>query len=149
MPPILVSGARCLVYINGRKYGVVTGFDYESNTSVRAIETIDDILPAELAPTRCKIKGSVKCYRIAGTGGLEGMGITAQFNDIPLQKYFSITLIDKLTDNLLFSADYCMCEGQRWSFNPKGLNEGSFNFQGISWNNESVTSAFPDSRGLP
>lgn len=149
MRPQLVNGSRVLVYFNGRRFGRAINLEYTSESPVRAIETIDDPQPAELAPTRVRIKGSLKCYRLAGDGGLEGVGITTQFADIPRQKYFSLTLRDRVTDNVLFEVDYCMVEAQHWSAAAKELMVGSFNFTGITWGNEATRGGLPQNRGLP
>jgi hypothetical protein len=149
MRPQLVNGGRVLVYLNGRRFGRAISLEMSSESPVRAIETIDDPQPAELAPTRVRVKGQIKCYRLAGDGGLEGMGITTQFADIPRQKYFQLTLRDRITDNVILEFDYCMVEAQHWTVAAKEFMMGSFNFTGITWANEVSTGGVQQNRGLP
>lgn len=133
---ILATGSRVLVYIDGNPYGRAISLQFTSETGVRDIETIDSQMPAELASTRCKIKGQVTYYRAPGDGDIQGMGIVAPFHQISRQKYFSIQLKDRLTGKTLFKADYCKVNSQSGSVSAKGIWAGSFSFTGITWGNE-------------
>ena len=138
----LASGPRIVVYINGKKYGRVVSIEITSSTPHRSIDGIDEVTPAELAPTRCKISGTIHVLRIVGDGGIEGVGVTTQFNNISKQKYFSLTLKDLGTDHTLFQINNCVVENQQWSMAAKSIVSGAFSFTGTTWSNETETSTF-------
>ena len=138
--PQLAHGARIYAYINGYKFGPAISVSVTSTSQTHPIEGIDEVIPSELAPTRCQVHGVVQCYRIVGDGGLEGLGITDQFANIPRQKYFSFALKDRITGKMLVKIDYCMVDSQQWQIGSKALMMGSFSFTGISWTNEMTTS---------
>ena len=132
----LVSAARVVCYLNGRRAGTVTRFGHTSETPTHELGGLDSFDPFELAPTSTKVSGTVGLYRIAGLGGVEGMGLTAQYEALSRQKYATVQLLDRLTGAQLFAAHQCMLEVQRWDVSAKGIMEGSFSFRGISWSNE-------------
>ena len=149
MRPQLVAGGRVLIYLNGVRFGRAISIQLNISSPNRSIETIDDLQPAELAPTRVRLRGTVTCYRLAGDGGIEGAGVSTEFAEIPRQKYFTLTLRDRVTDSVLFEFDYCMVDEQIWQVATKELMTGSFNFTGITWANEATKGGMQLGRGLP
>ena len=93
----LVSAARVVCYLNGRRAGTVTRFGHTSETPTHELGGLDSFDPFELAPTSTKVSGTVGLYRIAGLGGVEGMGLTAQYEALSRQKYATVQLLDRLT----------------------------------------------------
>ena len=134
----VIVGARVIAYINGKKFGTVIDIELSFDTQNRPIETIDMLVPAELAPTRGRVRGSISLIRLAGSAGVEGMGIATTFLNLPRQKYFSLTIKDRVTDVTLFQIDDCMVDQQSWSMQSKNIMSGSFTFTGTNWANEST-----------
>ncbi len=132
----VVTGARVICYINGVRFGRVSDFKWDSATPRRAIHGIDSLEPYELAPMSTRCTGSLSLYRTAGDGGIEGPGIVASYQDIPREKYFSLTLIDRASNMVLFRADSCAVTNQSWGVAAKGVMTGSFSFEALSWSNE-------------
>ena len=132
----VISGASVFVYINGRPFGRIREFSFRSMTPRRAIYGIDSMSPYELAPSQTKITGSMSIYRTVGDGGAEGAGITASIEDLSRERYFSIMLIDRGTDMVLFQADSCSLNGQSWSVPSRGIITGSLEFEALTWNND-------------
>lgn len=132
----IATGAKVVCYINGFVYGLVTGMSFGSATPHKELRGIDSQFPIELAPTMVSISGQLELLRRAGDGGLEAAGITAQFQQITQQRYFSIMLLDRLTNSVLFQANYCVCTGQQWGIPSRGIVTGSFPFTALEWNNE-------------
>ena len=143
MRPQIISGSRVALFLNGHRFGRAISLEMSSDTSTHPIETIDDLLPAEIAPTRTRVRGTVRCYRLSGDGGIEGAGVTTQFANIPLQKYFSLTLKDLGTDRTIFQFDFCMVEQQSWAVVTKDLMSGQFSFTGMTWGNETAANGSP------
>lgn len=132
----VITGASILCYINGSRFGRVSGFSFRSMTPRKAIYGLDSIDPHELAPTVSRCTGSIRLYRTTGDGGAEGAGMSASFEDLPREKYFTIQLIDRGTDKVLFQAQYCSVVSQNWDMPAKGTITGSLEFEAITWSNE-------------
>jgi hypothetical protein len=63
MLPQVYSGARCVVSINGTP--IAAGFvaDYTIETRATEIETVDSVIPGELAPERIRVAMNLRVYR--------------------------------------------------------------------------------------
>lgn len=132
-----LTGAHILVYINGKLYGRCNKFAWSSATPHKAIYGIDLPEPQELAPTSTHLSGAMSIYRTVTDGGAQGAGIVPRYVDIPRGRYFSITLLDRSTDTVVFQAGYCVCQDESWDIPMRGLITGNLRFEGIDWNNES------------
>lgn len=131
-----LTGARIVCYINGKLYGRVSSFTWDSQTAHKPIYTIDAAEPFELAAGITKVGGTISVYRLIGDGGAQGAGIVPKYGDIPRGKYFSIMLIDRGTDLVLFQAKYCSLQTESWTVPQKGIITGSLHFEAIDWSNE-------------
>lgn len=132
-----ITGARVVCYVNGKKYANVMGFSYQSNTPKKPIYALDSTDPVELAPTTTKISGTLSLYRL-DDGGVEANGLTTPYEDLPREKYFTLQLIDRGTDRVLFQAQFCSTTSQSWNFPAKHLATGSLSFEALTWQNEVV-----------
>ena len=63
--------------------------------------------------------------------GLEGAGITVYADALPRQKYTTITILDRITDKIVFQTERSVVETQSWSVQPKGVVTGQFTIRGI------------------
>jgi hypothetical protein len=63
-----LSGARCVLRVNGKIIGFAFAISWEIKTAVTEINTIDDYLPYELAPSRIEVTGAISGFRIPGSG---------------------------------------------------------------------------------
>ena len=132
----VLSSAAVVCYVNGVPFGRVTHFSWRSSTVRRAIYGLDTVDPSELAPTVTKCVGSVKLYRTVGDGGLQGAGMSAGYEDLPREKYFSLQLIDRGSDQVLFQAEYCTVNNESWDVAIKAVVTGSLEFEALAWSNE-------------
>ena len=133
--PIL-TGARVAVYVNGVMFGRVSSFRYASDTPRREIRGVDSVIPFELAMTISKVSGSMTVYRLSQDGAAEGAGIVSPLDELTREKYFSIVLIDLVSNTAIFRADMCSAESQTWSFDAKSMVQGTINFTGLTYRNE-------------
>jgi hypothetical protein len=133
----LVIGSKTFLYINGQKWAKCTGFEFESVTPHKANMGLDYADPYELMVTTNQVRGQFSCVRSSGDGGIEATGLTAPFQYLPKQKYFSITLVDRLYDLVLFQAPECVVLSQKWQIPNKGIMMGQVLFEGLNWVNES------------
>lgn len=139
---LVLSAAAVNCYVNGQKFGRVTSFGWESVTPHKARYGIDSADPFELVPMYTKVQGNLGLLRTVGDGGTEGAGMTVSFEDLPRGKYFSLMLVDRGSDQVLFQAELCVARVQKWEVRSKSIVTGSVEFEGISWTNESSSQSF-------
>jgi hypothetical protein len=132
----IVVGAAVVLLVNGVPYGVVSDFQWASSTPSKELRGLDTIETLELIPTSAGCSGTIGLYRQVGSGGLEGIGVTAPFGSLAALKYCSIILLDRRADMLLFSADRVRFEGETWQVATKGVMRGQASFKALSWSNE-------------
>lgn len=137
----VVVGAHVVVYVNGKAYGRCASFEWGSSTPRRALRVVDAEEAAELIQQGGTVDGSMAVYRVHKDGGLEAAGMVARFREQTREKYFSILVLDRYTDTVIFQADRCSVTSQRWSI-MRGLVMGHVAWSAIEWNNE--TEARPD-----
>lgn len=131
----LLVGAGVKVYINGRDLGTIVTFEWQSATPRKEIKGMDTVTPFEQAPTQTTIEGQFTTLKVTGNGGMERLGVVGGAFDFLREKYFTIQLRERYTNTLLFRADRCSVESQRWSV-QKGFVVGNISFKGIEWSNE-------------
>lgn len=131
-----LTGGHIVCYVNGKLYGRVSSFNWDSQTNHKPIYGIDSADPFELAAATTKISGSMAVYRLHGDGGAQGAGIVPKYEDMPRGRYFSITLLDRSTDLILFQARYCVLQAESWSVPSRGIITGQLHFEAVDWNNE-------------
>lgn len=131
-----LRGADIQLYINGRIFPICSAIRWHAATGRHAIYGIDQITPFELAPGQASIKGTVECFRQRKDGGLEGRGVVAPERIILLEKYFSIAVLDRSTDTVIFAIEEAAVGDQDWRVSAKAEMSGSFSFEGIGWTNE-------------
>ncbi len=136
----LITSAQLLVYINGIPYAKVTNYSFSSETGKKPIRGIDSSEAYELAPTTNSVSGSLSILRLLGDDGLEGDGITTQFENQINQKYFSIMVVERRQNTVIFRADHCQVVSQQWDMPARGMVTGSFSFVGIRWQNDASNS---------
>lgn len=132
----LLSSAKVLCYINGQLFGRVTSFRWTSGTPRKELHGIDSSEPYELAQTTTRIVGTLGLLRQSMDGGLQGPGVVAQFANLTREKYFTIALVDRTSDTVIFQSNECSVEEENWELNPKSLMSGTLTFKGITWDNE-------------
>lgn len=132
----VLQSAAIIVNVNGKPFGVCTNFQWQSATPKKALYGLDQIDPFELGVTTTKITGTVGVYRTDGDGGAEGWGLGATYEDLSREKYFSLLLVDRASDRVIFQADYCSLVVQSWNIPAKGVVTGQFQFEALKWNNE-------------
>jgi hypothetical protein len=131
---IVGAGLKCS--INGVSVGESTSFEFISETPKREIRGLDCPDPYEIAHTTTKVRGTIGLYRLSRRGGLEGYGIVSNFHNMHREKYVTITLVDRRTDQTVFQCIDAVITSQSWRASARGIMTGSFTFEGISWVNE-------------
>lgn len=135
----LVVGAQVVVYINGAPYGRVADFGWSDNSPRKEVACVDWLGPWELIPTSTRVQGNMTIYRLHRDGGIEASGMKATWRDVPREKYFSVLVLDRSTDTVIFQANKCSINSQSWRVG-KGYVMGTINFTALEWNNETPDS---------
>lgn len=131
-----MRAADLRVFINGRIYPWVTSVRWNATTGTHPIYGIDQHTPFELGIGQSSIKGTMDVCRLRNTGGLEGSGIVPPEQDMLRGKYFSLALVDRLSDTIILQIDEGFVTDQNWQTQPRGLLTGSFSFEGMGWTND-------------
>lgn len=131
-----IVAPHLIVLINGRVIGEVTSFSFTSMTPHAELHGLDQLMPFEIAPQSVKVVGTMSVLRRQTAGGLEGRGITAPFERIPEQRYFSVLVVNRKDQTTFFRADNCAVQQQQWEIAARQRVSGSFSFTGMSWSNE-------------
>lgn len=141
MPARVITGARVICYINGVFFGRVFGFNWESMTPQKEIFALDQTEAYELADTTARCSGSMQLYRTVGDGGAQGMGVTNQYPDLSRSKYFTIVLVERNSNTVIFQANRCKVERESWNVPLKNFVTGQLEFKALDWTNEIMPAA--------
>lgn len=134
-----VVGSQIKCYVNNRLFGICTGFEYTIDVGRKAIYGLDQITPFELAAGVYSVKGKMDFNKVRYDGGLEGRGLVASQDKMLLEKYIGIVLVDRVTDTVIFQADFATINNQSWEVKAKGIMTGSCTFEAIIYRNDAQT----------
>lgn len=135
----LVVGAHLRVYVNGQPYGRTIEGEFSILTPQKELHVLDTFVPAELVQQAASVQGSIRVYKQHGDGGAQAAGIGPSLADLSLAKYFSILVLDRVTDTVVFRADRCSLEQERWGLPTRGYVTGQFSFKALNYSNETVS----------
>lgn len=134
--PRLVTGAKVLVYVNGKLFGRCAGFSWTSMTPRRKIRVIDVPFPVELAATGSEVTWTMNVLRTIGDGGMQGAGVLVPPAQVISEKYFTLQLVERTTGLTLFKSDFNNSDSESWQILPKMIMQGQIQGSGIVWVNE-------------
>lgn len=134
MGQILTSSA-VVCYINGLPFGRVANIDIDISHHRKLIKTVDVLRAAEIVQQGYDINGSVTIFKLHSDGGVEAAGMAGVQADLNREKYFTILLVDRVTDTTIWQAPNCSVTSQRWSY-TRGLIIGNIGFQSLTISNE-------------
>lgn len=130
-----MSGARCILRMNSKIVGFAFGVSWRIQTSFTEIDSIDNILPDELAPRRIQVDGSISALHIPGRGA----GIQLWQPDVLsflFHQYITIEVRDSQTNNLLFFAPKAVITSRQEDVRVDDLAQVSLSFQAIGFRDE-------------
>jgi len=130
-----LSGARCTLRMNGKIIGFAFGISWKIVTDATEINTIDDYLPYELAPSRISVSGSISAFRVPGTGP-GNLLLQADILSFLHQRYIEIEVRDSSTDNLIFLTKRAMVTERTENIKTDALAELTMNFKAIGYADE-------------
>ena len=134
--PLVIRALDCVLYINGKIFGVATGINWNAATGTQSRYGIDQQTPQEILSTQAAINGTVQCLRHHNTAGVEGAGVVPVEGELSRGRYFFLQLVDRQTDTVILQIPKAALVSQQWSVQSRGVMTGSFTFEGVSWSNE-------------
>lgn len=133
---LVIAHPHIKCYINGQLLGYVTSVAWQQMLGHKDARGIDIPTVQEFIPTTYGVRGTFGVYRARSGGGLEGAAIAPFSDQLPMEKYITIELIDRVSGNTIARFVNAVVDGQSWQANPKGLLEGSFSFRAAAFGNE-------------
>lgn len=129
------SGARSILKINGKVVGFAFGISWRINTSVTDINTIDDYFPAELAPQRITVEGTLNALHIPGQSAGTELWQPDALNFL-FQQYITIEVRDSSTDQLLFYTSKAMITSRSEDIRVDQLSNVNLSWRAIGFQDE-------------
>jgi hypothetical protein len=132
-----MSGARCVLKINGRPAAFAFNISWRIDTLYTEINAIDNPLPEELAPRVIKVSGQISALHIPG----HGVGMQLWQPDVLsflFHQYLTIEVRDSTTDQLLFYASKAVINSRQEDIRVDDLAQVSLSFQAIGFRDEKI-----------
>jgi hypothetical protein len=142
------SGARTIIRINGKIAAFATSVSWNIQTTVSEIRTIDDFVPAELAPKHVIVNGTISGLHIPGQGA-SAEQIQPTLQTFLRQKYVNIEVRDSATDAQLFFTNQALITNRSEVLQSQRLGQVTLQFQAIGWWYEAKTVTIFDPWSLP
>jgi hypothetical protein len=130
-----LSGARCILKVNGKIVGFAFAISWNIETSATEIQTIDDPLPYELAPQTITVTGQISGFRVPGSGPSQLL-MQSDMVSFMHQRYIEIEVRDSQTDNLIFLTKKALITSRSENIRSDALAEMTLNFKAIGWADE-------------
>ncbi len=129
------SGARTVLKINGKVSGFAFGVSWKISTAVTEIMTIDDYFPAELAPSRVSVEGTISALHIPGQSAGTELWQPDALNFL-FQQYITIEVRDSATDQLLFYTSKAMITSRSEDIKVDSLANVQLTWKAIGFQDE-------------
>jgi hypothetical protein len=130
-----MTGARVVLRVNGRISASFSQVSWDIQTDGKEIQTIDDYLPHEIAPTRISVTGTLSGFRIPGQGPTSEL-IQADIMSFLMQKYVAIEVRDSQTNELLFFTAKAQITGRSENHTSENLSNITLKWKAVGWKDE-------------
>jgi hypothetical protein len=130
-----MSGARCILKINGNIAGFAFGISWRTTTNAIEINTIDDYTPWELAPQRITVEGSISALHIPGQSAGTQLW-QADVLSFLSHRYITIEVRDIATDSLLFFTNKAFITSRSEDLRVDQLSQVQLSFKAIGFRDE-------------
>lgn len=136
-----LSGARVTMRINDKLAGFAFQFTWRIDTAQDEIRTIDDYVAWEYAPKFITIEGTIGMLHMPGKGPVSEK-IMPALSEFLFNKYISIEVRDKATDELIFFTPKAVITSRNETLQAEQLANISLSFKAIAWKEE-LSVGFP------
>ena len=130
-----MTGARTILRINKKIVGFAFGVEWNINTAQQEINTIDDYLPAEIAPQRIHVTGTISGLHIPGQSPTKEE-YQANVLSFLAHQYIEIEVRDSQTDELLFHTSKAAISSRQESIQAGQMAKMTLQFVAIGWVDE-------------
>lgn len=130
-----ISGARCIVKINGAIAVFATKVSWRVNTEQDEIFTIDSTTPYEMAPKRVTVDGTIGGFHLPGWTP-SAQAIQSDILSFMFHKYISIEVRDRSSDTLLFQTNKAVVTEWSEDISAENLAQMTLRWKAIGWMNE-------------
>lgn len=130
-----MTGARVVLRVNGKISASFSQVSWDIQTDGREIQTIDDYLPHEIAPTRISVTGTLGGFRIPGQGPTSELQ-QATVMSFLMQKYVAIEVRDSQTNQLLFFAPKAWITSHSENHTSENISAVSLKWKAVGWKDE-------------
>ena len=130
-----MTGARVKLRINKKLVGFAFGITWKIDTEQMEINTIDDYLPAEIAPTRMRISGTISALHIPGQSASKEQYQSNVLSFLAHQ-YITIEARDSQTDELLFYTGKAVITSRQENLQAGQLGKVTLQFMAIGFQDE-------------
>ncbi len=130
-----MTGARVVLRVNGRISASFSQVAWDIQTDGREIQTIDDYLPHEIAPTRISVTGTLSGFRIPGQGATSELQ-QGNVMSFLMQRYVAIEVRDSQTNELLFFTAKAQITGRSESYQSENLSSVVLKWKAVGWKDE-------------
>lgn len=129
------SGPRTTLKINNKLAGFAFAIGWKITTENVEIRTIDDYLPAEIAPNRVTVEGILGAFVIPGQS-MTSQLIQADILSFLFQRYITIEVRDSATDNILFKTNQAVITSRATDLTAEKLGNIQLTWKAIGWLDE-------------
>lgn len=130
-----MTGARCIIKINGRLAGFAFGVSFTVNTEQEEIFAIDDYMPQELCPKKITVNGTLGMFHIPGQGPSK-MLFQSNVLSFLFHKYITIEIRDSQTDALIFVTHKAVITSRMEDIRAGELSTIQLQWKAIGWQDE-------------
>jgi hypothetical protein len=130
-----MTGARTTLKINDKIIAFAFQISWNVQNQTTPINTIDDIVPWELAPKRVSVSGTLGLFQVPGNSPVKA-GIMPDLSAFLANKYITIEVKDSATDAILFKTTTAMITGMQSEINSERLSSTTLAWQAVGWQAE-------------
>lgn len=130
-----VSGARCVLRINGKPVAFAFSVSWRIDTLYTEINAIDNPLPEELVPRAIKVSGSIAALHIPGQGPTAKLWQPDVLSFL-FHQYITIEVRDSATGQLLFYTSKAVINSRQEEIRVEELAQVNLSFQAIGFKDE-------------
>ena len=128
---LVISAARCRLYINNVIYSVTQNVSVSMDTGEISIYGINSPYPQEIGNSgQNAVRGSAGIVRTSNSGGIQAVNLRPLFSDVAASNYISLRLEDRQTSETLWSIPKAKVLNVRETLAAKGIYHISFDFIG-------------------
>lgn len=129
------TGPRCVIKVNGKLFGFAFAVSWNIQTDNQEIFTVDDYLPAELAPRMLTVSGTLGTFVIPGRSATSEL-LQSNVLSFLQNKYITIEISDSATGTILFKTNRAVITGQQGNVQAEQMSVTQLSWKAIGWQHE-------------